>query len=145
MAPTLEHTDTVFDIGAGMTEFDYCLRAEYGFRGRYIPIDGGIDDTNLNTWTPPRKAEWFVALEIVEHLVNWRILVARMMMKAEKGIVISTPNPRTTDVLGMDETHVVEVHQRDLELMGFKVEERMFYGGAFSEGQPDSLFAVWTP
>lgn len=140
----LDDSMTVFDVGAGMTEFDYCLRAEYNWRGRYIPIDGGIDGTNLNLWTPPREAHWFVALEILEHLWNWRGLVDRMQAKASQGIVISTPNPATTDVIGMDSTHVCEVFEADLGARGFDVTAETFYGGIFSNGLPDSLFGVWT-
>lgn len=131
-------TDTVFDIGAGWTEFDYCLRAEFHWRGRYIPIDGGIDATNLNSWTPPRNAEWFVALEILEHLGTPFMLLEKMKQYATKGIVISTPNPRTTDVLGMDPTHVRAIEKKELENSGFMVEERSFYGK-----EADSLFGVW--
>lgn len=140
----LNDSMTIFDVGAGMTEFDYTLRAEYGWRGRYIPIDGGIDGTDLNQWTPPREAHWFVALELVEHLNNWRGLVEKMLSNASQGVVLSTPNPRTTDVIGMDPTHVVEVHPWELEAYGFRVSEETFYGGVFSNGEPDSLFARWT-
>lgn len=139
----LDDSMTVVDVGAGMTEFDYCLRATYGFRGRYIPVDGGIDGTDLNEWNPPREAHFFVALEILEHLPNWYHLVSRMQDKAIKGVVVSTPNPRTTDVIGMDPTHVVEIHPDFLETAGFNVEEATFYGGVFSKGLPDSLFATW--
>src|SRR6478736_1172808 len=93
----LDDSMTIVDVGAGMTEFDYCLRAEYNWRGRYIPVDGGIDGTDLNNWVPPREAHWFVALELLEHLTNWRGLVSAMKDKAHSGIVISTPNPYTTD------------------------------------------------
>lgn len=134
---------TIVDVGAGMTELDYCLRAEYGWRGRYIPVDGGIDGVNLNYWTPPREAHFFVALEIIEHLANWRALIERMQRKALVGVVMSTPNPRTTDVIGMDPTHMVEVYSADLEPYAFKVSEETFYGGVFSDGAPDALFATW--
>lgn len=140
----LDDSMTIFDVGAGMTEFDYCLRVEYGWRGRYIPIDGGIDGTDLNEWVPPREAHWFVALELVEHLSLWPRLVREMKNKAIHGVVLSTPNPKTTDVIGMDPTHVCEVPAEDLELMGFTVTEETFYGGVFSGGRPDSLFGVWT-
>lgn len=139
----LDDTMTVFDIGAGMTEFDYCLRAEYGFKGRYIPIDGGIDNTDLETWAPPRRGDWFVALEILEHLHNWEQLAGRMMLAADKGVIFSTPNPETTDVLGMDRTHVVEIHAKRALSLGFTVSEQTFYGGRFSNGLPDSLFGIW--
>lgn len=143
-AAGLDDSMTIFDVGAGMTEFDFCLRAEYGWRGRYIPIDGGIDGTDLNAWIPPREAHWFIALELVEHLWNWRELVQWMQMKSRVGVVLSTPNPRTTDVLGMDPTHVIEVNPQDLQSFNFKVTEETFYGGVFSEGEPDSLFGIWT-
>lgn len=140
----LDDSMTIFDVGAGMTEFDYTLRAEYNWRGRYIPVDGGIDGTDLNNWQPPRDAHWFVALELFEHLKWWDALVETMKPRAMKGIVMSTPNPRTTDVIGMDPTHVVEVFPSQLEARGFKVSEETFYGGVFSNGEPDSLFGVWT-
>lgn len=142
----LDHPMTVTDLGAGWTEFDYCLRAEYGFRGRYIPIDGGIDGTDLTHWTPPRSSDFYVGLEIIEHLHNWKDLVAKLQIVATRGIVLSTPNPETTDVLAMDPTHVTEVSRQDLESMGFEVSERTFYGGAYSGGAAgDALFATWAP
>jgi len=140
----LDDSMTIFDVGAGMTEFDFCLRAEYRWMGRYIPIDGGIDGTDLNRWVPPREAHWFVALELLEHLTNWEHLVRQMQFSATQGVVISTPNPRTTDVIGMDPTHVVEIQPGALRDYGFKVTEETFYGGVFSNGEPDSLFGVWT-
>lgn len=143
IANGLDDTMTVFDIGAGMTEFDYTLRAEYGFKGRYIPVDGGIDGTDLETWCPPRRGDWFVALEIFEHLYEWQALACRMMLAANKGILFSTPNPETTDVLGMDRTHVVEVQAKQALALGFTVSEQTFYGGRFSNGLPDSLFGIW--
>lgn len=140
----LDDSMTIFDVGAGMTEFDYCLRAEYDWRGRYIPVDGGIDGTDLNNWVPPREAHWFVALELLEHLNDWRHLMFNMKRRAINGIVVSTPNPKTTDVLGMDPTHVCEVHGYELTAHGFYVSEETFYGGVFSGGRPDSLFGVYT-
>lgn len=138
----LDNTMTVMDVGAGMTEFDYCLRAEFNWRGRYIPIDGGIDSTDLNLWSPPRHVDFIVGLEIIEHLYDPFRAVTSWQQKAH-GVVVSTPNPETTDVLAMDETHVVEVHRYMLEHYGFTVTEETFYGGVWSDGRPDSLFGVW--
>lgn len=143
LANGLDDSMTVVDVGAGMTEFDYCLRAEYGWRGRYIPVDGGIDGTDLNNWFPPRDAHFFVALELIEHLERWGDLVRRMVDRATIGVVMSTPNPHTTDVIGMDPTHVTEVYPYQLTQKGFSVKETTFYGGVFSDGKPDSLFATW--
>lgn len=134
---------TVFDIGAGMTEFAFCMMNEYKLNVRYIPIDGGIDGTNLEEWTPSRDGHFFVALELIEHLHNWERLVDSMKLAATMGVVLSTPNPRTTDVLGMDPTHVRAVWPGQLEGMKFDVSEQTFYGGVFSNGEPDSLLATW--
>lgn len=139
----LDDTMTIVDIGAGMTELDFCLRREFNWRGRYIPVDGGIDGTDLNVWSPPREAHYFVALEILEHLRDPMRLAKDLLAKAIRGVVVSTPNPRTTDVIGMDPTHVSEVHISDLAMAGFHVDEKTFYGGVFSNGEPDSLFATW--
>lgn len=144
LARGLDDSMTIFDIGAGMTEFDYCLRAEFNWRGRYIPVDGGIDGTDLNDWTPPREGHWFVALELIEHLKNYDELLYKMKLYSTKGVVLSTPNPNTTDVIGMDPTHVVAVYPSTLRALGFEVTEETFYGGVFSGGEPDSLFGVWT-
>jgi hypothetical protein len=67
-----------------------------------------------------------------------------MQIKAERGIVVSTPNPETTDVIGMDPTHVVAINESDLTHYDFEVTRETFYGGVFSGGRPDSLFGVWT-
>lgn len=141
----LSDDDTLIDLGAGMTEFDFCLRAEFDWRGRYIPVDAGIDGTDLDSpeWVPPRKAEWFVGLEIIEHLYAPYLLVDDLKAYATKGILFSTPNPRTTDVFGMDPTHVSAISKRMMERRGFAVREETLYGGRFSGGEPDSLFGVW--
>lgn len=134
----LTDDDTVLDVAAGWTEFGYLLHAERDWRGRYWPVDGGLDGTDLEVWVPPRPVEWAVALEIVEHLWTWERLVRALQEQAVRGVVISTPNPETTDVLGMDETHVRPVWRRELEALGFRVEPRSFYGKP-----EDSLFAWW--
>lgn len=140
----LDDSMTVFDVGAGMTEFDYTLRAEYNWRGRYIPIDGGVDGTDIDFWTPKRDGHWFVALELMEHLKQPFVCLDTWKQHATQGVVISTPNPKTTDVLGMDATHLCEIHEWQLREAGMGVTEETFYGGIFSGGQPDSLFGIWT-
>ena len=139
----LSDSDSIYDIGAGFTELDYCLRTSFNWRGRYIPVDGGIDDTDLNLWTPKRDVQFAVALELLEHLEDPGELVWKLARHTTKAIVVSVPNPRTVDVLGIDATHQTVVTREMLESWGFFVVERMFYGGAFSNGQPDSLFGIW--
>lgn len=141
----LNDNQTVLDVGAGWTEFDYCLRTRADWRGRYIPLDAGIDGTDLETWDPPRTYEYAVALELLEHLESPGILLAKLGMHVTRGIVVSVPNPRTVDVLGIDPTHKTIVTREFLESWGFRVQEAKFYGGVFSNGEPDSLFGVWRP
>jgi hypothetical protein len=128
---------TVIDVGAGWTEFGARL-VERGHRCRYVPVDAGIDGVDLDLWYPPRQVEWFVCLEVLEHLTLPERLIVLMQDSATRGIVVSTPNPKTTDVLGMDATHRTPIHARALREYGFHVTDASFYG------QPaDSLFAVW--
>jgi len=139
----LNNNMTIFDVGAGMTEFDYCLRKEFDWRGRYIPVDGSICGVDLNDWIPPREAHFCVGLEIIEHLHNWEDFVKNLQSKSTCGVVLSTPNPNTTDVLEMDATHCCEIFPEQLSSLGFSISEEMFYGGVFSNGDPDALFATW--
>lgn len=135
----LTDQDTVLDVGAGWTELDFCLRVDGDWKGRYIPLDGGIDGTDLDHYMPSRTVDWVVALEIIEHLHQPVRLMQSLMKHARKGMIVSTPNPRTTDVLGMDPTHVTMFTAEDLTRLKFTVQETSFYG------QPDdSLFGVWT-
>lgn len=139
----LDNQDTLYDIGAGMTELDYTLRREFDWRGRYIPVDMGVDGTDLNYWSPVREVDHVVALEILEHLEDPERLVWDLQVQTRKAMVVSVPNPRTVDVLGIDPTHVTVVTRQMLEAWGFRVEERLFYGGVYSDGAPDALLAVW--
>lgn len=148
----LDDDSTVIDVGSGWGEFGVRLHTgrdcmcppHHGFgcnlippsRARYIPVDAGNDGTDLETWLP-RPVEYMVALEVVEHMRDPERLLAVMAIGATKGVVVSTPNPETTDVFGMDPTHKHEITRSWLESWGFKVEARSFYG------QPDdSLFGV---
>jgi hypothetical protein len=130
-------------VGAGFTEFDYTMRTRFNWRGRYIPIDGGISAVDLNEWVPERTAQYAVGLEILEHLYDPQRLVHELQGSVTRGIVVSVPNPRTVDVMGIDHTHVTVVTRDMLRRWGFTVTERTFYGGVFSGGEPDSLFGVW--
>lgn len=139
----LGNAHTLLDVGAGWTEFDYHIRVAFDWKGRYIPVDGGIDNTDLNVWNPPRRYDFVVALEILEHMYDPGRLVRRLQANTDRGIAVSVPNPRTVDVIGIDPTHVTVVTRAMLEDWGFEVEEAMFYGGVFSDGEPDSLFGTW--
>jgi trans-aconitate methyltransferase len=140
----LTDTDTVVDVGAGHGHFGVRLHTGRNgsapipsCRARYVPVDAALDGTDLDDWTPPRPASWFVALEILEHLYDPARLIAEMADHATKGVVVSTPNPRTVDVLACDSTHVTAITAEILEAAGFVVSGAEFYGR-----HDDSLFAV---
>ncbi len=134
----LGHSDTIVDVGAGWTEFDYYLRRELDWRGRYVPIDGAIDGVDLDRWAPVRPASWYVALELIEHLHDPPRLVRVMRQAATRGVVISTPNADTVDVPAMDPTHVSPISASMLRGLGCQVEVCSLYG------QPnDGLVAWW--
>lgn len=138
----LSDQDTLCDVGAGWTELDYILRAEHGWRGRYLPLDAGLFPVDLETWTPYRTVEWYVALDVIEHVHDPARLVRQMCNSATRGVVISVPNPQTTDVFGMDETHLSAPDAVMLGSLGFHTDIETFYGGHYSDGAPDAIFAT---
>lgn len=123
----LRPTDTLYDLGAGRCDFDYYLRVTKKWRGRYVPVDGSLDGTNLEKWTPPR-ADWFVAIEVIEHLMRPLRFLSLLWPHTDKGIVVTTPNPDTTDVLAMDPTHISAVPMKELLRIGMSAEARSFFG-----------------
>lgn len=135
-AMSLDDGDTVVDLGAGREEFHKRL-LERGYRVSYIPIDASIDGVDLNHWTPPYRSDFLVAIELLEHLNNPYRLMLNMAGYANKGIAATTPNPYTTDVLGMDPTHVTEVYPQDFHKHGWDTEIRSFYG------QEDDSVLAW--
>lgn len=138
----LSDDDTLLDVGAGMTELDYVLRAEHGWRGRYIPLDAGVGDIDLETWVPYRPVEWAVGLEVVEHMRDPDRLLRMMLSCARRGVAVSVPDPRSVDVLAIDETHRSLPDVALFERHGFAVSSQTFYGGYYSNGEPDNLFAT---
>lgn len=136
----LSNWDVLVDVGAGRTELDLSLRRDYGWRGRYVPVDGWLDGTDLNTWDPPRDFDWFAALEVLEHLGDPARLVRALQRHATKGIVITTPNPEVWDVRAMDPTHVSPLSETQLREWGFDTTKHTFYGK-----YQDGLAGIWTP
>lgn len=133
----LSHEHTLVDVGAGWTEFDYCLRVEHHWRGRYLPVDGGLDGTDLEDWLPPRH-DFYVLCEILEHLQRGLGLLGLLRLLATKGIAGTVPNPATTDVLEMDPTHVRDdITVGRLQEFGFETEVASYYG------QPDDSILFW--
>jgi hypothetical protein len=110
------HSDSVMDLGAGRQDFCRYLREVYKWKGIYVPVDGSIDGTDLNTWEPSIMADWVVGIEVAEHLSDPYGFLEKCMRAAKRGVVFTTPNPLKVDVFACDPTHISEV--RDLERLG---------------------------
>lgn len=130
---------TICDVGAGWTDFDYYLRREHDWRGRYWPVDGAFDGIDLNDWEPPQPVDYFIAIEVLEHLHTPFRLVQRLLALAQIRVIVTTPNPAVVNVLAVDPTHQTPIYRGLLEKYGFRVEERSFFGQ-----DRDSLLA-WSP
>ncbi|WP_369225920.1 acyl carrier protein [Streptomyces sp. R39] len=128
-AGDLDDTDILVDLGAGLTELDFFLRAEYGWRGRYLAMDAWVDGTfDFDTWRPVRPVGWYAALEVLEHLNDPEDLIRRMQESALKGLVVTTPNSKTVDVLAQDPTHVTALDEETLQAWGLTTTLHNFYG-----------------
>ncbi|WP_416972509.1 phosphopantetheine-binding protein [Streptomyces sp. 4F14] len=135
----LNDTEILVDLGAGHTELDYFLRVEYGWRGRYAPMDAWIDGTfDLLTWKPARSVNWYAALEVLEHLENPESLIERMKESALAGFVVTTPNSKRVDVLAQDPTHVTPLDEETLQRWGLTTSLHNFYGQ-----YQDGLCGLW--
>jgi acyl carrier protein len=132
--------DVLFDLGAGLTELDYHLRVSHGWRGRYVPVDAWVNGVDLLQWTPPRRVEWFAALELLEHLEDPKRFVEQMQEFATKGFIVTTPNPDRVDVLAMDPTHKTPLDEGALQGWGMRTTLHNFYG--FHQ---DGIAGIWTP
>lgn len=122
----MRRADTILDLGAGRMEFARRLR-ERGHLGMYVPVDGSIDGTDLNTWEPPDHVDWGVAIEVIEHLHVPNALMAKAKIAARYGIVITTPNPDAVDVLALDPTHITPVSIADLAQWGYEHQTQMLF------------------
>ena len=133
---------TIADIGAGWTEFGHRL-TERGFRGRYIPYDGGIDGQDLQYWRPPlTRIDVIVAIEFLEHIKHPGHLVETMLFKAERLVVATTPNSDVVDTLAMDPDHVIALNEQTLKALGFTHVDKapLFAGSEWNpDGRPDTL------
>lgn len=63
-----ESHGAVCDIGAGRQEFHTYCQSLPNWRGGYYPIDGSIDGTDLNYWTPELYSAFNIGIEVLEHL-----------------------------------------------------------------------------
>lgn len=136
----LQNKHTLLDLGAGRADFDYYLRRTWNWKGIYVPVDGGIDGTDLEHWGfGDFQPDFCVAIEVIEHLEFPLNFCIKMQQRTKIGIVVTTPNPRTTDVIAMDNDHKTAVPRASLEFIGMRVKEKSFFGK-----HRDSLLA-WSP
>lgn len=121
--------DGILDIGCGNKDFAKRL-GELKQTFFYHGLDGAIDGRDLNEFTGGRG--WFhdfvVAIEVIEHLNDPDKHLHNWFETARKAVVITTPNPRTVDVLGCDPTHVSVVTPEMLEARGYNYEEVQLFG-----------------
>lgn len=136
----LTDAQTVCDVGSGMCEFGRYLYKELNWSGQYIPIDGSIDGTDLDNWIPHFRADYFVAIEVLEHLRNPLQFFELLNQYARKGVVITTPNADTlgeAHVLEMDCTHVTPIKRSMLELVANNI-----YSCSLFNSLDDTLVAI---
>jgi hypothetical protein len=131
----LKDGDTVTDLGAGDGEFGIYLK-ERGLNVIYKPVDGMIDGTDLNLFVP-EPSDFIVSIEVIEHLLDPRRFMLITKLCALKGVVMTTPNPKVTDVYAMDATHISEVHAEDFKAGGFNCEERILFF------EPEDSLLAW--
>lgn len=126
----LKNGDLVVDLGAGRCEFDRYLHSR-GVYARYMPIDASIDGTDLNDWTAKRlHPDFYVAIEILEHLENPQRLMLVMENSVRWAMVVTTPNSSVVDTLAMDSTHVTPMFEEDFILESWKTQIKSHFGKA---------------
>lgn len=133
------------DLGSGRKEMERHLREDHGWRGLYTPVDAAEDGTDLNFWQPrPHKAHrYYSALEVLEHLPNWKNLLANLRAAGPHSLVATVPDPEQVDIFAMDDTHVSAIHAEDFEALGFVVSRVSIYGGYYGGNGTDALLAVY--
>lgn len=135
---------SIVDVGAGTKDFkrrmdDWVnnpLQTGH-WHGKYIPIDGSIDGTDLNYWVPDIKADYYVCIELLEHLYNPFRLMDEMVRCAKKGVIITTPNSDVVDTLAIDSTHVTPLHRFHFEMRGWSAEIHSLFS------KPNDSIVAW--
>lgn len=126
----LKDGDLIVDVGAGTCQFDHHMRTVEGWCGRYLGVDAVLDGTDLNVWVPKMQADYFVCIEVLEHLEDPERMIRLMHNYATKGVACTTPNPAAVDVLTCDPTHISVVPAEMFEKYGWATWARSFFGVA---------------
>ncbi len=126
----LKDGDLIVDVGAGTCQFDHHMRTVEGWSGRYLGIDAVLDGTDLNEWNPKWFADFFVCIEVVEHLLPYASerLIRTLPYWAQKGVVMTTPNAAAVDVLACDPTHISVAPASLFEQHDYATWAREFFG-----------------
>lgn len=131
--------DLIVDIGCGDQGLDLYLRRLAGFCGQYLGIDGSIQGIDFSDYyIPDHRADWFVCLEVIEHVKHPIPMLRHMLRRADKGVIITTPNPDVVDVLAVDPTHVSPVSIDMLESQGMDCSTYTLNPG---RGEGDTILA----
>jgi hypothetical protein len=124
----LQPGDVVVDLGAGHCQLDFYLRAEMGWQGVYVPVDGVLG-TDLDSFSPREMGfvpDVVVCMETLEHLKDPERLLG--LIYAKRGVLVTTPNAKVVDVLGCDKDHRSVVTEEMLHSRGFTTEEHQMFG-----------------
>lgn len=118
---------SLVDVGAGSQDFGRFMREYTGWHGLYTPIDGAINGTDLNTWVPTRRTDYYACIEVLEHVFDpWR-LIRVMEWTCKHGLVYTTPNSDVVDTLNIDPTHRIALYDGDFQVLGYQTEIRSFF------------------
>lgn len=129
--------DLIYDVGAGMCDLGRRLH-EKGWNHRYVPADAAIDGTDLEYWCPTISADFYVAIELIEHLEEPIRMLEQFSRWSTRGAVITTPNPEKVDVYALDVSHKSEVWPNELRALGWKVARVDLFG----KGE-DTILGWW--
>lgn len=126
----LDDDSIILDFGAGWCEFDYYLRRSKDWKGRIINVDGAINGQELNRIykSDYTDVDFVVCLETIEHLEKPGETIFELENYVTSGLVFTTPNPETVDVLAMDETHSVGIGIAEWTAMKYEAEARTLRG-----------------
>ena len=129
--------DLIVDVGAGMCDFARYMYGNGHFM-RYLPLDGSIDGRDIEKMeTEFPFGDWQVCIETVEHMHDPLGLLRVMAARANRGVVVTTPNPDVTDVLALDSDHKCAISMDDFIGMGYLPEAVSIHY------QDDTILATW--
>ena len=132
--------DLVVDVGAGMCDFARYMYRTENQQFRYLPLDGSIDGRDIEKMREEFPfGDWMVCIETVEHMHDPYGLLDVMKARANKGVAVTTPNPRVTDVLALDSDHKHAISIEEFIGIGYLPEPITIHY------EQDTLLATYQP